>query len=116
MNWHRGIAVLLVAPLALAGLGAIALGALLAVPVSPPPPLESIRAGALAVDRSGMPDLSHFQARDGSWLAYRVYPAANGDKQKIAILITWLRRPLDNHERHRQEARGGKFPRRRPRY
>ena len=75
------------APLALAGLGAIALGALLAVPVSPPPPLESIRAGALAVDRSGMPDLSHFQARDGSWLAYRVYPAANGDKQKIAILI-----------------------------
>jgi len=87
MNWHRGIAFLVVALLALAGLGAIALGALLAVPVSPPPPLESIRAGALAVDRSGMPDLSHFQARDGSSLAYRAYPAANGDKQKIAILI-----------------------------
>jgi len=87
MNWLRGIAGLAAAILALAGLGAIALGALLAIPVSPPPPLESIRAGALAVDRSGMPDLSHFQARDGSSLAYRVYPAANGEKQKIAILI-----------------------------
>jgi pimeloyl-ACP methyl ester carboxylesterase len=87
MNWLRGIVCLVAAILALAGLAAIALGALLAVPVSPPPPLESIRAGALAVDRSGMPDLSHFQARDGSSLAYRVYPAANGEKQKIAILI-----------------------------
>ena len=73
--------------LAVMGLGAIALGALLAFPVSPPPPLESIRAGALAIDRSGLPDLSHFQARDGSLLAYRVYPAANGDKKNIAILI-----------------------------
>ena len=34
-----------------------------------------------------MPDLSHFQARDGSSLAYRVYPAANSDKKNIAILI-----------------------------
>jgi pimeloyl-ACP methyl ester carboxylesterase len=73
--------------LAVAGLAAITLGALLAFPVSPPPPLESIRAGALAIDRSGMPDLSRFQARDGSSLAYRVYQAADGDKQKIAILI-----------------------------
>ena len=73
--------------LAVMGLGAVALGALLAFPVSPPPPLESIRAGALAIDRSGLPDLSHFQARDGSLLTYRVYPAANGDKKNIAILI-----------------------------
>jgi pimeloyl-ACP methyl ester carboxylesterase len=87
MNWLRGVAYLIAAILALAGLGGIALGALLAFPVSPPPPLKSIRAGALAVDRSGMPDLSHFQARDGTSLAYRIYPAANGDKQKIAILI-----------------------------
>jgi alpha-beta hydrolase superfamily lysophospholipase len=73
--------------LAVMGLAAIGLGALLAFPVSPPPPLESIRAGALAIDRSGRPELSHFQARDGSLLAYRVYPAANGDKKNIAILI-----------------------------
>lgn len=87
MIWLRRIAVVAAAFLAVAGLAAVALGALLAFPVSPPPPLESIRSGALAIDRSGMPDLSYFQARDGSSLAYRVYPAANGDKQKIAILI-----------------------------
>jgi alpha-beta hydrolase superfamily lysophospholipase len=87
MIWLRRIAVVAAALLAVAGLAAIALGALLAFPVSAPPPLESIRAGALAIDRSEMPDLSYFQARDGSSLAYRVYPAANGDKQKIAILI-----------------------------
>ena len=85
--WLRALAIVAAALLALAGLGAIALSALLAFPVSPPQPLESIRAGALAVDRSGMPDLSYFQARDGSSLAYRIYPAANGDKRNIAILI-----------------------------
>jgi pimeloyl-ACP methyl ester carboxylesterase len=62
-------------------------GAMLAVPVSQPPPLESIRAGAMAIDRSGMPDVTRFQARDGTWLAYRVYPAANGDTRRIAIVI-----------------------------
>jgi alpha-beta hydrolase superfamily lysophospholipase len=87
MIWLRGLAIVAATALALAGLGAIALGALLAAPVSSPPLLESIRSGALAIDRAGMPDLSYFQARDGSSLAYRVYPAANGDKKKIAILI-----------------------------
>jgi pimeloyl-ACP methyl ester carboxylesterase len=62
-------------------------GVMLAIPVSPPAPLESIRAGAMAVDRSGMPDVTRFQARDGTWLAYRIYPAANGDTRKIAIAI-----------------------------
>ena len=87
MIWLRGMAIVAGLLLAVTGVGAIALGLLLAFPVSPPPPLESIRAGALAIDRSGMPDLSHFQARDGSLLAYRAYPAANGDRQNIAILI-----------------------------
>jgi len=87
MIWLRRIAVVAAALLALLGLGAIALGVLLAFPVFPPPPLQSIRAGALAIDRSGLPDLSHFQARDGSSLAYRVYPSANGDEKNIAILI-----------------------------
>jgi pimeloyl-ACP methyl ester carboxylesterase len=87
MIWLRGIAVVAGVLLAIMGLGAIALGLLIAFPVFPPPPLESIRAGALAIDQSGMPDLSHFQARDGSLLAYRAYPAANGDRQNIAILI-----------------------------
>ncbi len=41
----------------------------------------------MAIDRSGMPELIRFQARDGTSLAYRLYPAANGDTQKIAIVI-----------------------------
>ena len=87
MMWLRALAVVAAALLAVAGLGAIALSVMLAFPVSSPPALESIRAGALAIDRSGMADLSYFQARDGSSLAYRVYPAANGDKRNVAILI-----------------------------
>lgn len=87
MIWLRGIARLVGWILGLTGLGALAIGALLAFPISPPPPLESIRAGALAIDRAGTPDLTHFLARDGTSLAYRVYPAADGDKEKIAIVI-----------------------------
>jgi alpha-beta hydrolase superfamily lysophospholipase len=71
-------------------IGAVAVfvvGALLTFPVSPPPPLESIRAGAMAIDRSGMPEVTRFQARDGTSLAYRLYPAANSDQRKIAIVI-----------------------------
>jgi len=73
--------------LAAIGLLAIVLVALLAVPVRRPPELASIRAGAVAIDQSGLPDLSHFQARDGTSLAYRLYAAADGNTQKIAIVI-----------------------------
>jgi pimeloyl-ACP methyl ester carboxylesterase len=73
--------------LAILGILALIGGGLLAVPVSLPAPLESIRAGAMAIDRSGMPEQTRFQARDGTWLAYRIYPAANGETKKIAILI-----------------------------
>jgi pimeloyl-ACP methyl ester carboxylesterase len=73
--------------LAAIGLTAIVLVALLAVPVRRPPELPTIRAGAIAIDQSGLPSLSYFQARDGTSLAYRLYPAADGDTQKIAIVI-----------------------------
>lgn len=73
--------------LSLIGLLALVAGALLLSPVSPPPELHSIHAGAVAVDRSGMPSLSRFQARDGTALAYRLYPAANETAQNIVILI-----------------------------
>jgi pimeloyl-ACP methyl ester carboxylesterase len=73
--------------LAIFGVVALIGGALLAVPLSPPPPLESIRAGVMAIDRSGMPEPTRFQGRDGTSLAYRIYPAANGETKKIAILI-----------------------------
>jgi len=73
--------------LSIIGLLALVAGALLLSPVSPPPELQSIHAGAVAVDHSGMPSLSRFQARDGTTLAYRLYPAANETAQNIVILI-----------------------------
>ena len=72
-------------PLAAFGLAALALGGMLAVPLKRPPVFAPIQTGARAIDPSGTPDLSRFQARDGTWLAYRLYPAASaGDR--IAIL------------------------------
>jgi pimeloyl-ACP methyl ester carboxylesterase len=77
---------LVLAPLALIGLVAITLGVMLASPVRPPPPLASIHEGAMRIDTNGAPDLSRFQARDGTWLAYRLYPATNGATDRIALL------------------------------
>lgn len=87
MIWLRRIGRVIPWLLSIAAIGVFIVGALLASPVSPPPPLESIRAGAMAVDQSGMPDVTRFQARDGTSLAYRLYPAASGDTKKIAIVI-----------------------------
>jgi pimeloyl-ACP methyl ester carboxylesterase len=67
---------LLVWLLALLGLAAIVLAVLLARPLKPPPPLAAILDGAMQIDPEGLPELSRFQGRDGTWLAYRLYPAA----------------------------------------
>jgi pimeloyl-ACP methyl ester carboxylesterase len=72
--------------LALVGVAAIAIVLMLASPVRRPPPLASIHAGATQIDETGAPDLSRFQARDGTWLAYRLYLAPNGARDRIAIL------------------------------
>jgi alpha-beta hydrolase superfamily lysophospholipase len=72
--------------LALVGVTAIALVLMLGSPLRAPPPLASIHAGATQIGASGAPDLSRFQARDGTWLAYRLYPAANGARDRVAIL------------------------------
>ena len=72
--------------LALIGVAALALALMLASPVRPPPPLASIHQGAISIDPTGAPELSRFQARDGTWLAYRLYPAANGAHDRIAIV------------------------------
>jgi pimeloyl-ACP methyl ester carboxylesterase len=68
---------------AVIGCAALILVGLLAARLRPPPPLASIHTGAMKIDRSGLPELTHFQARDGTWLAYRLYPA--GGKQ-VAVL------------------------------
>jgi pimeloyl-ACP methyl ester carboxylesterase len=72
--------------LALVGAAAIAAALMLASPVRPPPTLASIHEGAMRIDAVDAPNMSRFQARDGTWLAYRLYPAANGARDRIAIL------------------------------
>src|SRR5271167_142850 len=72
--------------LALVGAAAIAAALMLASPVRSPPPLASIHEGAVRIGESGAPDLSRFQARDGTWLAYRLYRAASGARDRLAIL------------------------------
>src|SRR5208283_2735836 len=77
---------ILIALLAFVGLAALALAAMLARPLKPPPPLASVLDGALQIEADGLPELSRFQARDGTWLAYRRYPAAGGASARVALL------------------------------
>jgi alpha-beta hydrolase superfamily lysophospholipase len=84
---RRWIGITVVTALALVGLITLALAAMIATPLTPPAPLESISSTARAVDRSDMPQLSRFSARDGTVLAYRHYPATTVGTDRIAILI-----------------------------
>jgi alpha-beta hydrolase superfamily lysophospholipase len=72
--------------LAALALGGLVLGGLIASPVRRPPELTSISTTARAVDRSGMPGIERFQARDGTELGYRRYPAGS-PTGKIAMLV-----------------------------
>src|SRR6201996_1780672 len=73
--------------LALVGIGALTLTAMVATPLGRLPELTSISQSARAVDRSTMPPLSRFSARDGTELAYRHYPARGATSGKVAILV-----------------------------
>ena len=74
---------------ALCAIGALALVvlAMLAVPLDRPPELRSISETVRAVDRSTMPALQRFSARDGTELAYRHYPARGPSSGRIAVLV-----------------------------
>jgi pimeloyl-ACP methyl ester carboxylesterase len=74
--------------LALFGLLAAVLLAMLAVPPSRPPMLASV-SGGTRTDMSDLPQLSRFQARDGTELAFRHYqpaPGADAD-DRVAVLV-----------------------------
>ena len=73
----------------LAAVGALALllTAMVATPLQRPPELRSVAEAARSVDRSTMPELSRFSARDGTNLAYRHYPARRASTGKIAIVV-----------------------------
>jgi alpha-beta hydrolase superfamily lysophospholipase len=73
--------------LAAAGFVSLVLTTLIATPVRRPPELLSVSKTAGAMDRSGMPGLDRFYARDGTELAYRHYPAASPASERIAIVV-----------------------------
>jgi alpha-beta hydrolase superfamily lysophospholipase len=73
--------------LAIIGFAGLVLGALIASPLRRPPELASISTTARAVDRSTMPGIERFQARDGTVLGYRHYPTATPSGAPIAIVV-----------------------------
>jgi alpha-beta hydrolase superfamily lysophospholipase len=73
--------------LAIVGAGALALLVMIGTPLESPPPLASISDAVRAVDRSTMPGLARFVARDGTSLAYRHYPPRGAAVGRIAILV-----------------------------
>ena len=73
--------------LCLVGLAALVLAAMIATPLTPLPELRSVSETARGVDRSTMPPLDHFSARDGTTLTYRHYAARGPLAGPIAILV-----------------------------
>jgi alpha-beta hydrolase superfamily lysophospholipase len=73
--------------LAVVGLAGLLLAAMIATPVRRPPELTSISTTARAVDRSDMPGIDRFHARDGTELAYRHYPARGPATGQIAVVV-----------------------------
>jgi alpha-beta hydrolase superfamily lysophospholipase len=73
--------------LSLVGVAALVLTAMIATPLKRPPPLASIFNTAGAVDRSTMPGVQRYQARDGTELAYRHYTARGTAVGRIAVLV-----------------------------
>jgi alpha-beta hydrolase superfamily lysophospholipase len=78
---------LIVCGLALIGVAALVLTALIATPLRRPPELTSISETVRAVDRSDMPGIERFYGRDGTELAYRHYPARGPASGQIVVLV-----------------------------
>lgn len=54
---------------------------------SDPPPMPSVNNPFKNVDFSDLPIVSHFVARDGTSLAYRTYPTADGAPKGSVVLV-----------------------------
>jgi alpha-beta hydrolase superfamily lysophospholipase len=74
---------------ALLGVGGLALLliALIATPLSRPPELRSISQARGTVDMSTLPAIERFQARDGTWLGFRHYPANTPATGRVAVVV-----------------------------
>lgn len=64
--------------LAVLGLAAATLGAMIAQPLVAPPPLASIQQGAQKIDAKDAPAPAYFAARDGTQIGYRVFEPTGG--------------------------------------
>ena len=73
--------------LTIVGLAAVALGVMLAAPLKGMPELKSISRTDQAVDRSDLPAVDCFKARDGTILGYRHYPAHQPAVPRAAVLV-----------------------------
>jgi len=73
--------------LALVGIAALVLAAMVLSPLPKPAVNRDIAASARALAGDELPALGRFQARDGTELAYRLYPSIEAGADTIAILI-----------------------------
>ena len=73
----------------LSAIGAVAvlISVLVATPLTRPPELASISASRASVDFSALPAIERFQARDGTWLGFRHYPASGPAAGRTAIVV-----------------------------
>ena len=73
--------------LTILGIATLVIAGMLGTPLSAPPALASIHRGAMAIGAEGRPELSRFQARDGTFLAYRLYTAKDAAANRLALLV-----------------------------
>jgi alpha-beta hydrolase superfamily lysophospholipase len=83
----RGVLNLLKWGLCAVGAVALLLTAMIATPLERPAEMRSVSDSRKGVDMSTLPALERFQARDGTWLGYRHYPAAGSNTGRGAIFI-----------------------------
>src|SRR3954468_17092466 len=69
------------------GAATLMLAATIARPVRQPAELTSVSKTARGVDRSNLPPVDRFHARDGTELAFRHYPASAPTTGQIAVLV-----------------------------
>src|SRR5229473_4205739 len=69
------------------GAAALLLAALVATPLTRPPEMRSVSESRNGVDFSNLPAVERFQARDGTMLGFRHYPASGPATGRAAIVV-----------------------------
>jgi alpha-beta hydrolase superfamily lysophospholipase len=83
----RGCLLAMGLALSVVGAAALLLTALVATPLVAPPELRAISEARASVDYSALPAVERFQARDGTMLGFRHYPASGATAGRAAIVI-----------------------------